>query len=93
MRAYFLTGKGAVPDLDGCKVAFGDLLQRAGIISNDRWIASWDGSAIVEWREHNQEPCTVACLRRMDKAERDAARLNAEYLLKLVGVDVQDTEG
>lgn len=50
------------PDLDGACVGFGDLLQKAGIISNDRWIASWDGSRVVEWRVHNLEPQTVAVI-------------------------------
>ena len=59
MKATFYTGKGSVPDLDGCMVGMGDLLQRAGVISNDRWIKSWDGSRIVEWREHNEEPHTI----------------------------------
>jgi hypothetical protein len=59
VKAYFLAGKGAVPDLDGCMVGCGDLLQRAGIISNDKWIASWDGTRIIEWRTHMKEESTV----------------------------------
>lgn len=59
LKVLFLTGKGAVPDLDGCMVGCGDLLQRAKIISNDRWIASWDGTRIIEWRTHMKEECTV----------------------------------
>lgn len=64
VKAYFLAGKGAVPDLDGCMVGCGDLLQRAGIISNDKWIASWDGSRIIEWRTHNKEESTVIKIER-----------------------------
>jgi hypothetical protein len=59
IKALFLAGKGAVPDLDGCLVGCGDLLQRAGVLSNDRWIRSWDGSRIIEWREHGKEESTV----------------------------------
>lgn len=64
VMAHFYSGKGSVPDLDGCMVGLGDLLQRAGIITNDRWIASWDGSRIIEWRTHNAEPgtdLTISC--------------------------------
>ncbi len=57
--AIFLAGKGAVPDLDGCLVGCGDLLQRAGVVLNDRWIRSWDGSRIIEWRDHGKEESTV----------------------------------
>lgn len=60
VKAFFLAGKGVPPDLDGACVGFGDLLQQAGIVSNDRWIASWDGSRVIEWRVHNMEPQTVA---------------------------------
>lgn len=59
VTAIFMAGKGSVPDLDGCMVGCGDLLQRAGIISNDRWISSWDGSRVIEWRTHNREENTV----------------------------------
>lgn len=59
VKAYFLAGKGPVPDLDGCIVGCGDLLQRAGVILNDRWIKSWDGSRIIEWRTHMKEESTV----------------------------------
>ena len=59
IEAHFMAGKGAVPDLDGCLVGCGDLLQRAGVVSNDRWIRSWDGSRVHEWRDHLREECTV----------------------------------
>lgn len=62
VEAYFLAGKGVPPDLDGACVGFGDLLQQAGIVSNDRWIASWDKSRVIEWREHGMEPQTVAVI-------------------------------
>ena len=64
IKAMFLAGKGAVPDLDGCMVGCGDLLQRAGIVANDKWIASWDGSRIIEWRTHNKEESTVLKIMR-----------------------------
>lgn len=67
VKAYFLAGKGAVPDLDGCMVGCGDLLQRAGIISNDRWIKSWDGSRIIEWRTHMKEESTVIKIMRYEE--------------------------
>lgn len=56
VQAWFFAGKGAVPDLDGAMVGCGDLLQRAGVVSNDRWIQSWDGSRIIEWAWHKGEP-------------------------------------
>lgn len=51
-----------MPDLDGAFVGCGDLLQKAGVVSNDRWISSWSESALVEWSEHEGEASTLVII-------------------------------
>lgn len=80
ITAYFFGGKGSVPDLDGCLVGAGDLLQQAGVISNDRWISSWDGSMIIEWPEHGGEPLTTVMIR--EDSNRDSRVIAARNMLK-----------
>lgn len=58
IKAIFYAGKGVEPDLDGAEVGLGDLLQKAGIVSNDRWIKSWDGSRVVQYKVHKSDPRT-----------------------------------
>ena len=59
LRVHFYAGKGVEPDLDGAMVGLGDLLQKAGVISNDRWIKSWDGSRVIPWNQHQSDPRTT----------------------------------
>lgn len=66
ITAYFLAGKGTPPDLDGAMVGLGDLLQKAGIVSNDRWIYSWDSSRVVPWSLHKGEPMTAIWIGAFD---------------------------
>jgi len=51
------------PDLDGAMVGTWDLLQKAGIVSNDRWVKSGDGSRVWSSKQHNREACTVIEIR------------------------------
>lgn len=44
VRAAFYLAKRQRPDLTNLEEAVGDMLEKAGVISNDYWIASWDGS-------------------------------------------------
>ncbi len=44
---YWMPDKRSWPDLLGLEQATADILQKAGIIDNDRNIVSWDGSRIV----------------------------------------------
>lgn len=61
VEAIFCLGKKQVPDLSGLIEACGDILQTSGLISNDYWILSWDGSR----RERDPEnPRTVVTVRR-----------------------------
>lgn len=47
VRAHLYAGKGIEPDLSGALETVGDVLQEAGLIENDRWIKSWDGSRVL----------------------------------------------
>ena len=44
---YYLPDKRWWPDLSGLIQATGDILEKAGLIENDRDIKRWDGSEIV----------------------------------------------
>lgn len=44
---YWLPDRRSWPDLCGCLQATGDILQKARIITNDKFIVSWDGSRIA----------------------------------------------
>lgn len=44
VEAHFYLGARQQPDLDGLFNACADILEAAGVIPNDYWIASWDGS-------------------------------------------------
>lgn len=44
---YWMPSRQSWPDLIGLLQASSDILEMAGIISNDRWIKSYDGSRIV----------------------------------------------
>lgn len=44
---YWLPDKRWWPDLVGLMQGTGDILEKAGLIANDRNIVSWDGSKIV----------------------------------------------
>lgn len=79
IQAVFFAGKGAVPDLDGCLVGCGDLLQKAGVVSNDRWISSWDGSILIEWPEHGMEPYTVVIIQEDTTRPTKTVRARAAY--------------
>jgi len=47
VEATLYAGRGVEPDLSGALETVGDVLQAAGIIENDRWIKSWDGTRVV----------------------------------------------
>lgn len=64
IQSLFYAGKGVEPDLDGAMVGLGDLLQKSGVVSNDRWIKSWDGSRVIPYSEHQSEPKTVMVIKR-----------------------------
>ena len=61
--AMLFAGKGMEPDLSGAEETVGDMLQECGIIENDRWIKSWDGSRVLTSDKDNPrtelyiEPC------------------------------------
>jgi len=44
---YWLPDRRSAPDLLGLEEATADILERAGIVANDRLIVSWDGSRIA----------------------------------------------
>ncbi len=44
---YWLPDKRWIPDLVGLLQATGDILEKSGILKNDRLIQSWDGSRIM----------------------------------------------
>jgi Holliday junction resolvase RusA-like endonuclease len=44
---YYLASRSRWPDLVGLLQATGDILEEAGVITNDRNIVSWDGSRIA----------------------------------------------
>jgi len=44
---YWMPDRRSWPDLIGLMQSTGDILQKARIIANDKFIASWDGSRIV----------------------------------------------
>lgn len=46
VRAVAHAGKGTEPDLSGVLETIGDILQDGGVIENDRWVKSWDGSRV-----------------------------------------------
>lgn len=65
ITAIYYAGPGVEPDLDGACVGCGDLLAKAGVIYNDRFIHSWDGSRVIPHYVHQQEPHTeVTIVRR-----------------------------
>lgn len=43
------------PDLDNLKHGVADVLQKAGVIKNDRLIKSWDGSRLIKSKETRVE--------------------------------------
>lgn len=49
-------------DLCGYMQALGDLLQLAGVIDNDRLIASWDGSRLAIDRDHPRIEVAIALM-------------------------------
>ena len=56
MRAVFYTAKRQRPDLTNLEQAVGDMLEKAGVITNDYWIGSWDGSRrLKDWDEPRVE--------------------------------------
>lgn len=70
ITATFYAAKGGrEPDLDGALVGLGDLLERSGIIDNDRYIKSWDGSRVHSWSEHQQyiDGLTVFTINRFEE--------------------------
>lgn len=44
---YYLPNRVGWPDLVGLMQATGDILEKAGVIKNDRQIVSWNGTRIV----------------------------------------------
>ena len=50
---YWLPNKAHWPDLIGLKQATGDILEKAGLIDNDKFIAHWDGSRIAGIDKNN----------------------------------------
>ena len=56
VRARFFLAPRQRPDLAGLIQAAGDILETAGVITNDFWIRSWDGSGWT--RELWEEPRT-----------------------------------
>lgn len=44
VQAHFYLGKRQNPDLDGLISGCADILEAAGVVANDYWIVSWDGS-------------------------------------------------
>jgi Holliday junction resolvase RusA-like endonuclease len=56
VRAVFYLAKRQRPDLTNLEEAVGDLLEKAGVITNDYWIGSWDGSRKAkDWEEPRVE--------------------------------------
>jgi Holliday junction resolvase RusA-like endonuclease len=45
---YTMPDRRSWPDLTGLMQATGDILEKAGIIANDRDIVSWDGTRILD---------------------------------------------
>lgn len=64
VEASFFAGKGTEPDLSGAIETVGDLLQETGIIENDRWIKSWDGSRV--YTNNKDYPFTRVLIRPME---------------------------
>lgn len=52
LEAFFYLGPRQRPDLLSLKEACSDLLQEAGVITDDRWIESWDGSRRLKHQRH-----------------------------------------
>lgn len=44
---YWLPDRAHWPDLTGLTQATGDILQKAGLIEDDKYIALWDGTRIA----------------------------------------------
>lgn len=62
---YWMPDRRSWPDLVGLLQATGDILQKAGIIANDRQIVSWDGSRIAGVDE--LRPRTEITITEVDK--------------------------
>lgn len=58
IKATFYAGPGVEPDLDGACVGCGDLLAQCKVISNDRFIYSWDGSRVIPHYVHQLDAHT-----------------------------------
>lgn len=67
LRCQFYVGKGVEPDLANAINGIQDLMQEAGILKNDRWVKSVDGSRVIPWREHKGDIFTVIELMRFEK--------------------------
>jgi len=62
--SFYCARGGREPDLDGLFVACGDLLEKSGIIENDRWIKSWDLSRAIT--SDGRNPRTEIVIRKYD---------------------------
>lgn len=56
---YTMPDRRSWPDLCGLLQATGDILERAGIIENDRDIVSWDGSFIEDKTDKENPGVTI----------------------------------
>lgn len=59
VEAHFILGARQCPDIDGLKSACGDILQAAGIVPNDYWISTWEGT---QRHRDIKKPRTVAII-------------------------------
>lgn len=52
---YIMDNRRAWPDLVGLMQATGDILQKAGVIADDRYIVDWNGTQIYDVDPYNPE--------------------------------------
>lgn len=72
VTAWFYCGYNQKPDLSGLIESCGDILQACGVIANDYWIASWDGSRRLRDLER---PRTEVIINKFDADEDVLQRL------------------
>jgi len=74
---YYLPDRRWWPDLVGLEQATGDILEKAQIIKNDKYIVSWDGSRIVGLDKKNPR-AEITIREIVDSEQRKLFGLEAE---------------